>query len=95
LKLVPILSQVYPVHIVVTYFSKIHFNIILYLNPGLLSGFYPSRFLSKMLYALLTSPTHATCPTSLIHREFVFLGYLSSTTVCNWHWKLCKIWHHV
>jgi hypothetical protein len=38
--LVPVPSQMNPVHIAPSYFSKIQLNIILHLRPGLLSGLF-------------------------------------------------------
>jgi hypothetical protein len=48
--LVPILSQINPVHITQSYFSKIHFNIIPYLPLDLPSGLRISSFPTKILY---------------------------------------------
>jgi hypothetical protein len=51
--LVPILSQIDPVHITQFYFSKIHFNIILPPSPGLPSGLFPFGFPTNILYTFL------------------------------------------
>jgi hypothetical protein len=51
---VPILSQINPAHTAPSYLSKIRFNIIL--AP---SDLFPSGFPTKILYAVLSFPTHA------------------------------------
>jgi hypothetical protein len=55
--LVPILNHVNPVHFVSTYFSKIHFNIIL-LSRGNPNGLFPSR-LKKVNLSLRVTEHHA------------------------------------
>jgi hypothetical protein len=45
------------------YLPKIHLNIIVHLQPGLLSGLLLSAFPTKNLYAFLISPMHAAYPT--------------------------------
>jgi hypothetical protein len=62
----PILSQINPVHILPPYFPKIHSNIVYPSTPGLLCGLFPSSFPTKVLYAFLISPMHATCAAHLI-----------------------------
>jgi hypothetical protein len=62
--LVPILSQMDPAHTALSYFSKIHFNIILHLRLGLPSGLVP--FHTKILYTFLLVPMRAICPAYLI-----------------------------
>jgi hypothetical protein len=59
--LVPILSQINPIHTIPSYLSKIHFNIV-----GLHSGVFPSGFPTNVLYAFPFSPIRATCPAHLI-----------------------------
>jgi hypothetical protein len=53
--LVPALSQINPIHTILSYLSKIHFNIV---HPclGLPNGLFPSRFPTNILYAFLFSP---------------------------------------
>jgi hypothetical protein len=59
--LVPILSQVDPVHTIPSYLSKSHFNIVHH-HLGLPSGLFPSGFPTNILHAFLVSPIRATCP---------------------------------
>jgi hypothetical protein len=47
--LVPILSQINPVHTTPSYLSNIHFNIILPATSGPPSGHFPSGFPTKIL----------------------------------------------
>jgi hypothetical protein len=58
--LVPILNHMNAVHTLTLDFLKIHFSIIL---P---SDLFPSGSLTKILYAFLFSPMHATCTAHLI-----------------------------
>jgi len=59
--LVPILSQMYPVHTFPPYVPTIHSNII-HLRLGLPSRIFPSYFLTTILYAFLICPMCATFP---------------------------------
>jgi hypothetical protein len=54
--LVPILSQINPVHTNPSYLSKINFNIIRTLRSWSFSGLFPSGFPTNILYAFLFSP---------------------------------------
>ena len=54
--LIPILSQLDPVHTPTFYLLRIHLNIILPSTPAFLSGFFPSGFSTKTLCAHLLSP---------------------------------------
>jgi hypothetical protein len=49
--LVPIVSQIDPVHTILSYLFKIHFNIVPHLRLGLPSGLLPSGFPANVLYA--------------------------------------------
>jgi hypothetical protein len=46
-----------PIHTHISYFFKVHFNVILliYLSLGLPSGLFPSGFTTELLYAFLKS----------------------------------------
>jgi len=80
--LVSILSQMQPVHTLPHYFPKTHLNTISYLCPDLPSGLCSSGFPTKLLYAFLISPMHATCPTHLIL-------YLITLIIPS---EACKLW---
>jgi hypothetical protein len=66
LPLVPIPSQMNPVHTFPPYFSQVHSNIILPLCLGLPSGLFPSDFRTKILYGFLIVLVRATCIAHLI-----------------------------
>jgi hypothetical protein len=59
--LVPILSQMHPIHNFPPYFPKMHSNNIFPSVSSLPSGLLPSRFPTKILYAFLISPMRAIC----------------------------------
>jgi hypothetical protein len=52
---VPILSQINPIHTIPSYLSKIHFNIVHALRLGLPSGLLPSGFPTNIPYAFILS----------------------------------------
>jgi hypothetical protein len=70
--LVPILRQINPVHITPTYFSEIHFNIILP-PASRLSKMFFSGFPIKTLYLFLFYIMHATCSVHLILLDLIIL----------------------
>ena len=69
--LVPILSQLNPVHTPTTHFLKIHLNIIFPSAPG--SPQWPLflRFPHQNPVYTFLIPIHATCPTHLILLDFI------------------------
>ena len=63
-----------------------------HLRLGLLSGLFPSGFLTKTLYAPLSSPIRATCPAHLILLDFI------TSTILGEEYKsfsssLCSLLH--
>jgi hypothetical protein len=70
--LTPILSQINPMHSILSYLPKIHFNIV---HPRLAfpSGLFPFAFPTNILYAFRFSPIRATYPTYLILLGLIIL----------------------
>jgi len=64
--LVPIFSYINLVHILPSYFFKIHFNTTLPSMPKFPRWYFPSGFPIKSLQTFFFSPVYATCPTVLI-----------------------------
>jgi hypothetical protein len=71
--LVPILSQMHPVHNFPPYLSKIHSNIILPSMPRSFEWSLPSCFVTNILYTFLTFPMRDTCSTHFVLRDLVTL----------------------
>jgi hypothetical protein len=77
--LVPILSQMNPIHTVLSYLCKIHFNIIHYYLP---SGLLPSGFPTNILQKFIISPIRVTCPAHLILLDLII--DIKNYTVLKW-----------
>jgi hypothetical protein len=60
--------------ITTSYFSKINFNIIPSPKLGLLSGFLPYGFPTKILYTDLLSSKHPRCPAHLTPLDFIIIN---------------------
>jgi hypothetical protein len=88
LPLVPILSEMNPVHTFHSYFLRSILILSSYLCLGLMSGFFPSGFL-KILYALLISIMHVKCPTHLILLNMITL--ISGEVYKLWSSSLCSL----
>ena len=58
-----------------SHFLKIHLNIKLPFNLGLPSGLFPSGYPTKILYAPLLSPMHATCPAHLMLHWIIWIFF--------------------
>jgi hypothetical protein len=67
------LSRASPIQSIYTHNTSWRFILILsaHLRLGLPSGLFPSGFPTKTLYATLSSPIRATCPTHLILHDFI------------------------
>jgi len=74
LPLVPIRSQIHPVHIFSPCFPTIHSNITSHLHLGLHSGLFSSGSPTKTLYVFFIYPICSTCPASL------FPGFIAAVT---------------
>jgi hypothetical protein len=71
-QLVLILSQINPVHITISYLRSI-LILSTRLRLGLASVSFLLAFFAKILYAILLSPIHDTCPAHLILLDLIIL----------------------
>jgi hypothetical protein len=78
--LVPILSQMNPVHTTSSYLSKFHFNLSSYLHLRLPSGLFPSDYPTKILYAFFF-PMRATALPISSSSTWLFWLYLVKSIV--------------
>jgi len=92
LSLVPILSQINPVHTLPSYAPKIHPNINLPSTLRSSEWSFPFRFPFKIVYTFLTSPIRATCLAHLIPLDLITLIIFDD--MCNlWSSSLCSLLH--
>jgi hypothetical protein len=93
--LVPVLSHMHPFHILPSYFLKIHSNIIFTFTPRSYEWYFPFRFSTKILYAFLISPMHATCPTHLVLLDWITLIIFGKVHISGMGNKPILIHNHV
>ena len=80
--LIPVLNQINTVHVLLSYFCKIHFSIILSSMSRLSSILFPLGIPTKILYEFHFSPLSSTCPSHLI------LHHLITQIIFGEDWKL-------
>jgi len=88
--MVPILSHTHPVHTLRPYFPKSILILSSHLRPGLLSGLFHLGFATKMKYAFLIFPMHATCPAHLILLYFITLSIYGESYKL-WSYSSCSL----
>jgi hypothetical protein len=71
--LVPILSQIDPIHSTPSYLSLSSILPSTHLRLGLPNGLLPSGFPTNILYAFFLTPIRATCPDLLILLDLIIL----------------------
>ena len=87
---VSILGQPNPVHIPTSHRSILILST--HLRLGLPNGLFPSGFPTKTLYAPLSSPIRATCPTHLILLDFITRTILGEEYK-SFNSSLCNLFH--
>jgi hypothetical protein len=70
---VPIMSQMNPLHTTLSCLFKIHLNISTHLDLGLHSDLIYSGFLANILYTFLVSHVRATYPAHFILLDLIIL----------------------
>jgi hypothetical protein len=94
--LVPSLNDMTPVHILLPYFFKIHFNIMPHLCLCLPNALFPSGHLTKILYARHIALMHATWTVHLIlldlidYSNSIWWTMIITMTITKWYFIFTK-----